>query len=186
MVTMLQCARWSATCWVHSNAPTARMQMSAGAQKDQQKSVSSRRKTVSGRQERTKSRKARTKAGTSHLKTVSGRSHAHHHPRTARRKPQVEPWWQSVYRRLDGALVVGDIWMAASTQLSSSLIPAAEVPQHSLIAIWLWLAIAGYRGDFTSYERVSEEGSHIWGAISFPFKLLAFASPSQAAQHVPA
>lgn len=144
---------------------------------------------AAAQQEKAKTESSRSKRGTakhgegvlktigSRLKTSSSRDASRKHKReehghlqkmhAQRRKEEQAPWLVRTLRSTDGAVIVGDAFIVSSTQLSSSLIPADEVTTYGALALVIWLTVASLRGDYTCFERISEEGSFLIGWLLY-------------------
>lgn len=79
------------------------------------------------------------------------------------KSPEDIPWHVQTFQDVDMALIFGDAWMVACSHFASSLIPPSELTPFSALAVSLWILSATVRGDYTSYRRVSEEGSFLVG-----------------------
>jgi hypothetical protein len=80
-----------------------------------------------------------------------------------RERAQKIPWYVRFGHKADGAVMMGDMWMVASTQLLTNVISSDQLLHHTPIALAIWVCVAGARGDYTEYAKMSEGGSYIMG-----------------------
>lgn len=120
----------------------------------------------------TTSTKTRTNASVTSATTEAD---DRHEPESARPEPprpntettRVTPHpIAALAARTDGALIFGDMWMAATAFATSGLLSGSDIPPYTATALTIWCSASLIRGDYSTAPESESSWIHGWSTYT--------------------